>query len=134
MQSETWKNGNNEEGKMEEQVYKIEIKTFNLTDIFECGQCFRWNKENDGSYTGVFGHNVINVQEDNHVVTFKGICDKNIKEVCTYYFDLNRNYEDIKDKLSKIDDSMKKSISYGSGIRILNQDIWETILDRKSVV
>ena len=39
-----------------------------------------------------------------------------------------RNYEDIKLELSKVDDNLKKSIDYGEGIRILNQDLWETII------
>jgi N-glycosylase/DNA lyase len=39
-----------------------------------------------------------------------------------------RNYEDIKDKLSKIDDNLKIAVQYGSGIRILNQDLWEMII------
>ena len=31
---------------MQEQEYKIEnIKSFELADIFDCGQCFRWNKQ-----------------------------------------------------------------------------------------
>ena len=38
------------------------------------------------------------------------------------------NYEKIKEKLSKIDEHMKKSIEYGQGIRLLNQDLWETII------
>ena len=43
---------------MQEQEYKIEnIKSFELADIFDCGQCFRWNKQDDGSYTGVFKEN-----------------------------------------------------------------------------
>lgn len=104
------------------------VKTFELKDIFDCGQCFRWNKEDDESYTGVFGHNVINVSKQGNNVIFKGICEKDIKEVCTYYFDLDRDYEKIKEKLSKVDNNMKKSIEYGKGIRILNQDLWETII------
>ena len=40
---------------MQEQEYKIKnIKSFELADIFDCGQCFRWNKQEDGSYTGIF--------------------------------------------------------------------------------
>jgi N-glycosylase/DNA lyase len=27
------------------------IKDFSLLHILECGQCFRWEKETDGSYT-----------------------------------------------------------------------------------
>ena len=114
---------------MKEQEYKIEnIKSFELADIFDCGQCFRWNKKEDGSYTGVFKGNVINVQKVGETVTFKGICNGNIKEIVEDYFDLNRNYEEIKEQLSKIDNHVKTSIEYGKGIRILNQDLWEMII------
>ena len=114
---------------MEEQTYKIEnVKSFEPVHIFDCGQCFRWDKELDGSYTGVFKGNVMNVKKDGNNVTFKGICNGDIEEICRDYFDLNTDYEDIKEKLSKIDDNVKTSVGYGSGIRILNQDLWETII------
>jgi len=114
---------------MEEQTYKIKnVKSFEPVHIFDCGPCFRWDKELDGSYTGVFKGNVMNVKKDGNNVTFKGICNGNIEEICRDYFDLNTDYEDIKEKLSKIDDNVKTSVGYGSGIRILNQDLWETII------
>lgn len=114
---------------MKEQEYEIKnIKSFELADIFDCGQCFRWNKQKDGSYTGVFKGNVMNVQKEDNIVTFKGICNGDIKEIVEDYFDLNRNYEEIKEKLSKIDENVKTSIEYGQGIRILNQDLWEMII------
>ena len=114
---------------MKEQEYKIEnIKSFELADIFDCGQCFRWNKQEDGSYTGVFKKNVMNVQKQGNTVTFKGICNGNIQEIVEDYFDLKRNYEEIKSRLEKIDDNVKTSIQYGKGIRILNQDLWEMII------
>lgn len=114
---------------MKEQKYKIKnIDSFELKDIFDCGQCFRWNVEEDESYTGVFGNNILNVKKENDVVTFEGICEKDIKETVEYYFDLKRDYKEIKDELSKIDENMKTSIKYGQGIRILNQDLWETII------
>ena len=114
---------------MKEQIYKINnINSFELKDIFDCGQCFRWNKQEDGSYEGVFKRNVLNVRKEGNTVIFKGVCDGNIEEVVKDYFDLNRDYEKIKSNLSKIDDNMKKSIQYGKGIRILNQDLFETII------
>ena len=114
---------------MEEQSYILEnINSFNLIDIFECGQCFRWNKEEDESYTGVIENNVLNVKSIGNKIIFKGICKGNIQDIVTKYFDLNRDYTKIKDKLSKIDSYMKNSIEYGEGIRILNQDLWETII------
>lgn len=103
-------------------------KSFEPVHIFECGQCFRWNKEADGSYTGIFGNNVINVKKENEDIIFEGVCDGNIEDVCKNYFDLDTDYEEIKRRLSGIDDFLKTSIEYGNGIRILNQDLWETII------
>ena len=115
--------------KMKEQKYILtEVKSFELKDIFECGQCFRWNQEEDGSYTGVFGQNVLNVKKEDNQIIFKGICQGDIKETVEKYFDMGRDYEKIKQQLSKIDSYMKESIEYGKGIRILNQDLWETII------
>ena len=113
----------------EEQKYIIEdVDSFELKHIFDCGQCFRWNIQEDDSYTGVFSNNVINVKKERNKIIFTGICEKDIKSTIEFYFDLNRDYEKIKRQLSKIDDNMKKSIEYGKGIRILNQDLWETII------
>jgi N-glycosylase/DNA lyase len=114
---------------MKEQKYKLRnVESFELRDIFECGQCFRWNKQEDGSYTGVFKNNVLNVKKNKDEIIFEGICENEIQQTVENYFDLNRNYEKIKEQLSKIDQNMKKSIEYGNGIRILNQDLWETII------
>ena len=114
---------------MEEQKYKLRnVKSFELRDIFECGQCFRWNKQEDGSYTGVFKNNVLNVKKNKDEIIFEGICENDIQQTVENYFDLNRNYEKIKEQLSRIDQNMKMSIEYGNGIRILNQDLWETII------
>ena len=114
---------------MKEQKYIIKNwHTFELKDIFECGQCFRFNKQEDESYTGVVGNNVINVKKVDNEIHIKSVGQDNLEELVVNYFDLNRDYEQIKDKLSKIDENMEKSISYGKGIRILNQDLWETII------
>lgn len=111
-----------------EQKYIIKnCKSFKVKDIFECGQCFRWNEEPDGSYTGIFGHNVLNVKEEKDIV-ITGRCNGDIEDICKYYFDLDRNYEEIKKTLSLVDDNMKESIKYGEGIRILNQNLWEMII------
>ena len=114
---------------MKEQKWILENEnTFELKHIFDCGQCFRWKENSDGSYTGIFSKNVINVKKENQKIIFQGICEDDIVKVCTKYFDLNRDYEKIKTKLSKIDNYMKESIEFGYGIRILNQDLWETII------
>ena len=114
---------------MQEQQYELNnIPSFNSKHIFECGQCFRWDEESDGSYTGIVGKNVINVKQVENRVKFSSYGVDNLEKLVINYFDLTRNYEEIKDKLSKIDEHLARSIEYGSGIRILNQDLWETII------
>ena len=102
--------------------------SFELKDIFECGQCFRWNEQEDGSYTGIIKDGIINVKKENEDIIFTGMCNGKLKEIVEEYFDLNRDYEQIKKQLSNIDEYLKTSIEYGNGIRILNQNLWETII------
>lgn len=116
-----------------EQTYVINnCKSFKVKDVFDCGQCFRWNEQADGSYTGIFENNVLNVKQEKgahgYKITISGICDGNIEEISKKYFDLDRNYEKIKRALSSIDEYLAESIKYGEGIRILNQDLWEMII------
>ena len=104
-----------------------EIDSFDPKDIFECGQCFRWNREDNGSYTGIFSDCVLNVEKSNEKIIFTG--NKNVtEEKINNYFDLKRDYSKIKQDLSKIDNNLLEATGYGSGIRILNQDLWETII------
>ena len=114
---------------MKEQQYILkDVKSFEPKHIFECGQCFRWDEETDGSYTGIVKENVISVKKVDNDVIFSSFGADNLEMLVTDYFDLNRNYEEIKSKLSQIDEFLDNSIKYGSGIRILNQDLWETII------
>jgi len=114
---------------MKEQKYIIENQeSFELKDIFECGQCFRWNENEDGTYTGVINKGVLTVEKQDKKIIFTGILDGDIEKIVRFYFDLDRNYEEIKAQLSNIDKYLKTSVEYGKGIRILNQDLWETII------
>ena len=114
---------------MKEQQYILkDVKSFEPKHIFECGQCFRWDEEKDGSYTGIVKENVINVKKVDNTVTFSSYGADNLEELVIYYFDLNRDYEEIKNKLANIDEYLENSIKYGNGIRILNQDLWETMI------
>ena len=114
---------------MKEQQYILENATsFEPKHIFDCGQCFRWDEEADASYTGIVKNNVINVKKVDNSVVFKSVGADNLEQLVIDYFDLNRNYEKIKNELSKVDEYLANSINYGNGIRILNQDLWETII------
>lgn len=109
--------------------YVIENQdSFNITHIFECGQCFRWNRIDENTYIGVIKGAVIKVKQEGNKIIFTGNSEKNFKDTINYYFDLNTNYTEYKNKLSNIDGFMEESIKFGDGIRILKQDLWECII------
>ena len=101
------------------------VRDFNTDHIFDCGQCFRWEREDDGSYTGIAGSMTANVSYDNETVTIEGMGDE---AFWRDYLDLDRDYSAIKEVLSSGDETITKAIDYGSGIRLLNQNRWETII------
>ena len=112
----------------EQKVILKNIDSFEPKHIFECGQCFRWDKNADRSYTGIIGNGVLNVKKIERDVIITGVCNEKLQDTVNYYFDLNRNYNEIKVSLSDVDKDIATSIEYGEGIRILNQDLWETII------
>ncbi|SHE49457.1 N-glycosylase/DNA lyase [Thermoanaerobacter uzonensis DSM 18761] len=103
------------------------IEDFNLKETFECGQCFRWNEEEDGSYTGVAYDKVINMKLEKDMLIIDNTDLNDFYDIWFDYFDLARDYRQIKESLSK-DPVLKEAIQYGKGIRILRQDTWETLV------
>ncbi len=101
-----------------------DIRDFNLDHIFECGQCFRWNKESDGSYIGVACGRALKISQTASSVTLYDTSKEDFENIWYHYFDLDNDYGIIKSDLSA-DEILKKAIGYGEGIRILNQDLWE---------
>ncbi len=112
----------------EQKLILKDMDCFELDHIFDCGQCFRWNKQEDGSYIGVISSGVLRVSKNKNTVSFEGMLDGDINSIVYDYFDLETDYASLKRELGVIDDNMKKSIKFGFGIRILNQDLWETII------
>ena len=102
--------------------------SFELNHIFDCGQCFRRNEQSDWSYTWIFWNNILNAQKKSDSVMFSWIIDWDIQTIVNQYFDLDRDYSEIKSKLSKVDNYMEESIEYWCWIRLLNQDLRETII------
>lgn len=96
-----------------------------LSKTFECGQCFRWNLQEDGSYLGVaMGYAARLVQEGNDIYI---ITDKNdYGELWSDYFDLSLDYKNIRKCLDS-GEYFKRCSDFGAGIRILRQEFWEAL-------
>lgn len=105
-----------------------EIDNFDLDQIFESGQEFRWAKENDGSYTGILKDKILNLSQDGSTVYFNNTTLKDFQNIWYNYFGFDIDYKYIKETLSNIDDKMKTVIEHSGNQRILNQDKWETLI------
>lgn len=103
------------------------LKDFNLKHIFECGQCFRFNEIEKNTYLGIAKGNALCISQDSESITLYETTEEDFKNIWYEYFDLGRDYGEIKKRLS-FDPIMENAISYGDGIRILNQDLWETVI------
>ena len=102
------------------------VSCFNIFHTFECGQCFRWNYENDG-FSGVAFGKYLHICQNGNDVIFKDTSIDDFNRIWRNYFDFDRDYEKIKAELSR-DDVLKNAISFGGGIRILNQDAFECLI------
>ena len=102
------------------------VQHFDPVQIFECGQAFRWVKGRDG-YTGIVSGRVLKLNSKDGGFELQDTRMDEFHSVWSNYFDMDRDYGAIKTALSK-DEVIKESINFGSGIRILNQDFWETLI------
>ena len=127
-------------------IVKEGVRDFDLVHIFECGQCFRWEREPDGSYTGMASgaapanisfHPSAGCKYSGRLVIDGGEISGGGKagggkaggeKFWDGYFDLSRDYGAIKKGLSEGDAVMAEAVMFGQGIRILGQDIWETVV------
>lgn len=101
---------------------------FEISHIFDCGQCFRWDKETDDSYTGVAFGRVLNVKKEGNDVILNNTNLDDFHNIWTSYFDFKTDYTSIKNHLKGEDEVMKQAVEYGHGIRILRQEFWETLI------
>jgi len=103
------------------------VERFEPVHVFECGQCFRWNREDDGSYTGVAMGKVINVAKNRQCLVIRNTTAREFVDLWFDYFDLGRDYSFIA-KVVATDEIMKKAVEFGHGIRILRQEFFETLI------
>ncbi len=101
---------------------------FEPQHVFDCGQCFRWLRQEDGSYTGVVQGRVINVKKENDLIILDNTNKEEFENIWFDYFDLGRNYTEIKNELKVMDEHLEKATEFGKGIRILQQDGWEMLI------
>lgn len=106
----------------------IKAKPFNLKYTLECGQCFRWNKINENEYMGVISDRVIKISQQDDKLYITSNNKENLEKVVKNYFDLNFDYENVEKQISLIDLNVSQAVKNTTGIRILNQSHFETLI------
>ena len=116
-----------------------DVKDFDLVHLFECGQCFRWvpfaDEDAAGdtqTYTGVTGDKAAKISYTRIAGSATGTlvieATGGSEEFWMDYLDLDNDYGEIKRTLIENEPLIKPATEYGQGIRILNQDLFETII------
>lgn len=107
---------------------KLQTKCFNLKYTLECGQCFRWEKIEENEYVGVIKDRVVRLRQVEDILYVWSSKKENLEEVIKEYLDLDKDYEKLEETISKIDKNIQCALEYSSGIHILNQNPFETII------
>ena len=100
-----------------------DLKDFDIRHILDCGQIFRYEKLSDGEYRVYSKDKTCIVTQSKD----KAVIKSDNPDYFVNYFDLQRDYGEIKQKL-KGKPFMDEAMEYGHGIRILNQDKWEMLI------
>ena len=103
------------------------VSDFDVTHTFDCGQCFRWEMEEDGSYTGVAFGRVVNVSSSDNRITIANSSVEDVENIWLDYLDLKRDYSSVKKGFSG-DENMSRAMDFGYGIRILKQEMFECLV------
>ena len=96
---------------------------FNIQQILECGQFFRFIKTQNG-------YEIYSLDKYAYATVFEDRCEITCTDVNYFinFFDLDADYNQIKHNLVNINNYLNNAISYGYGIRLLKQDIFEMFI------
>lgn len=102
-------------------------ENLNLAVTFDCGQCFRFETVENGVTEGVVGDRFLRAYVKNGVLYTEN--DPKDDEFFINYLDLRASYEERNREILKDgDEIIKKAASLSSGLHILNQDPFETLI------
>lgn len=100
---------------------------FSLPQTLDCGQAFRFEVIEGEKWGGMACGRYLELEilENDQVVLYN-VNETEFEGVWRNFFDLDRDYSEIIEKISA-NEVLKKASEYGKGIRVLNQPPWETL-------
>ncbi len=104
-----------------------EIPYFDLSEICDSGQCFRMERITENEFQIRAEDKYLRATQEGETVRFD-CSEEEFETFWKYYFDLERDYGTYIEAIDPEDTYLKTAAELGSGIRILNQDLWEMIV------
>ncbi len=109
-----------------DKIYIKNVTNFDLAETLDCGQCFRWSKNDNGVWGGIAFGKYIELSTENGDIVLNHSNKDDFENIWRSYFDLDRDYGKIIKDIS-IDPTVAKAAAYCGGIRLLNQEPWEAL-------
>jgi N-glycosylase/DNA lyase len=103
------------------------IANFNMAQICESGQCFRIKEIETDTYSIISADRYLEVRQRSNACDF--FCsEEEFEHFWKAYFDLENDYAGYIAQINPNDTYLNAAANLGSGIRILQQDLWEMIV------
>ena len=109
-------------------VFLTGCENFSVKKTLECGQVFRYGILSENKYQICAGEKMVYIEETDGKVYFYPCEKTEFQDFWLNYFDLPRDYGVINAALTKSGGVMERAVSFGGGIRILNQLPFETLI------
>lgn len=104
-----------------------DVRHFELGQILDCGQAFRWAKISDTVYKGVAYGRILELEIDNNNLFLRNTDITEYETLWRNYFDLHSSYTELRQHFSE-DENMQKALAFSPGLRLMRQEPWEMLI------
>lgn len=112
----------------ENNIIVEDIEDFQIDQVLECGQCFHFNKLDEKEYEILAFDRYLHVIQNENSLHLFDLSMEEYNNIWKNYFDLERDYKKIKNDILIKDTILEKAINEKNGIRLLNQNFFETLI------
>ncbi len=106
-------------------MFEIPADDFSLSACLASGQTFRWT-QHDGWYYGFIDRQVVKIRQDGSRLLCDVADDRLTPNQIRHYFCLDLSLTDILSSID-VDVQIHDAIAHHRGLRVLQQDSWETL-------
>ena len=110
------------------------LQNFNVSKIFDCGQCFRFDEVTSSvhqtEFSGVAYGRFVSFAQDENTLYIYGSTQEEYEALWKRFLAIDQDYKEIDGEIlaSYRSLALERAVNYGNGIRILAQDGFEAVI------